>query len=121
MPAQAKPVGAMSSTPAGLDGLMEKVKLGRRPWLEPFCALALSAKVVPTCREAPGLGLMVIFAGKGEGPGGLLPPQAGKRSNNKKMATTIHTDGPKRNLPMYPLVASRLFPKGEPLNGMENC
>jgi hypothetical protein len=99
---------------------MEKVNVGRRAWLEPFCALAVSAKVVPTCREALGLGLIVIFAGNGEGPGGLLPPQAGKRSN-KNMVTTIHADEPKRNLPMHPLVASRLLPMGEPLNGMENC
>ena len=62
----------------------------------------------------------MIFAGKGEGPGGLLPPHAGM-SRNEKMAATSHADGPKRNLPMHPLVASRLLPVGEPLNGMENC
>src|SRR5580700_11071251 len=53
---------------------------------------------------------MVTFAGKGEDPAGLWPPQAGKsRSNNKGVATS-HAREPKRNLPMHPLVASRLIP-----------
>ncbi len=101
---------------------MAKVNDGLRPELELFVALVEISKVAPTCMEKLGLGLMVILAGKGEGPGGLLPPQAGRSSNDKKEMTTTHADGPKRNLPMHPLVASRfVFPMGEPLNGMENC
>jgi hypothetical protein len=53
-------------------------------------------------------GLRVIVAGKGDAPGGLLPPHAGK-NKNKEMAMTIHAKEPKRNLPMHPLVASRLI------------
>jgi hypothetical protein len=51
VPAQAKPLGAMSSTPAGLEGLIEKVTVGLRAELEPFSAVALSGTVVPNCME----------------------------------------------------------------------
>jgi hypothetical protein len=71
--------------------------------------------------EKLGLGLRETLAGKGETPGALWPPQAAKnRNKNKKMVVASHAHR-KRNLPMHPLVASRLFPMGEPLNGMENC
>lgn len=104
MPAQAKPLGAISRMP----GLLEtNVNAGERVPPVTLTALALKTKVVPTCREALVLGLRVIFTGKGEGPGGLLPPQAVK-NRNKKTATTAHTHAPKRKLPMHPLVASRL-------------
>jgi hypothetical protein len=76
-----------------------------------FCALAVNNKVAPTCREALRLGLRVIFAGNGEAPGGLLPPQAANNTT-KTMVTTAHTRAPKRELPMHPLVASRLKPIG---------
>ena len=89
MPAQAKPLGAMSSTPAGLEGLTLKVNVGLMPELASFSALAVSSVVVPNCMEKVGLGLRVIFAGKGEGPGGLWPAQAGK-SRNKEMMATRH-------------------------------
>jgi hypothetical protein len=98
----------MSSTPAGLEGLIEKVNVGLRPELEPFCAPALRANVVPNCMEKLGLGLRVILTGKGEGPGGFPPPQAGK-SRDKKIAANSHADEPKRNLPMHPLVAHGSF------------
>jgi hypothetical protein len=51
VPAQTKPLGAMSSTPAGLEGLMEKVNAVLRLEFEPFVAVALSSKVVPNCME----------------------------------------------------------------------
>jgi hypothetical protein len=76
-----------------------------------FCALALRSKVVPACREALGLGLKAIVTGKGEAPGGLLPPHAGK-NKNKEIVTATHAQGPKRNFPMHPLVASWLYPDG---------
>jgi hypothetical protein len=64
-------------------------------------------------------GLRVIFAGKGEDPGGVWPPHAGNNKNKQK-ATTTHAKDPKRKLPMHPLVASRLDPVANRLNGMEN-
>jgi hypothetical protein len=39
--------------------------------------------------EKVGLGLSVIFAGKGEGAEALWPPQAGK-SRNKEMVAISH-------------------------------
>jgi hypothetical protein len=60
--------------------------------------------------EALVPGLRLILTGKGEEPGGLWPPQAGKKQNNKEMVTTTHSDRPRRNLPMYPLVAVRVYP-----------
>jgi hypothetical protein len=33
-------------------------------------------------------GLRIIFAGKGETPGGLWPPQAGKNKNNEIVTMT---------------------------------
>jgi hypothetical protein len=51
VPAQANPLGAISSTPAGLFGVMENVNAGRMPVFELFCALAVNPKVVPTCKE----------------------------------------------------------------------
>jgi hypothetical protein len=74
-----------------------------------FCAAAVICMVAPTCMEKLGLGFRVILTGLDETPRGLLPPHAGK---NKEMATTTHNDRPKRNLPMHPLVASRLYPMG---------
>ncbi|MGB2604028.1 MAG: hypothetical protein WBC78_10555 [Candidatus Sulfotelmatobacter sp.] len=59
-------------------------------------------------------GFKVILKGNGEGPGGLCPPHAGK-NKDKKMVTIIEADRPNRNLPMHPLVASRLYPMGAPL------
>jgi len=120
VPAQAKPLGAMSSTPGGLEGLTAKVKVVLRAPLALFVAVAVNNIVVPACKERLGLGFSVILAGKGEGPGGLLPPHPGK-NRNKKIAAKGQADQPKRNLPMHPLVASSLFQMGEPLNGMENC
>jgi hypothetical protein len=59
-------------------------------------------------------GFSAIRNGLDDTPLGLLPPHAGKsnNSNHKEMATTSRTDRPKRNLPMHPLVASRLYPMG---------
>ena len=88
MPPQAAPLGAISRIP----GLLEtKVKAAEIVLFALFCALADSCKMAPICREALGLGLRLIFAGKGEAPGGLLPPHAGK-NKNKEMVTTIHAD-----------------------------
>jgi hypothetical protein len=56
--------------------------------LEPFCAFAVKAMVLPSCIEALVAGFKLIFAGKGEAPGGLLLPHAGK---NKKKATVTPT------------------------------
>ena len=56
---------------------------------EPFCALAVNTKVLPNCMEALVAGFRVIFAGKGEAPGGLLPPQAA-RNRKKKVVMPNH-------------------------------
>ncbi len=71
----------------------------------PFCAVAKNCKIVPAWMETLMLGLRLILTGKGFGPGGLWPPHAGNRQN-KEMTTTINADLPRRNLPMYPLVAA---------------
>ena len=56
---------------------------------EPFCALAVNTKVLPNCMEALVAGFRVIFAGKGEAPGGLFRRRlAGTRK--KKMVMPIH-------------------------------
>ncbi|MGA8620266.1 MAG: hypothetical protein WB660_17305 [Candidatus Sulfotelmatobacter sp.] len=65
------------------------------------------------------LGLSVMLTGKGDAPGGLWPPHAGKNKNNET-AKSINADEPKHNLPMHPLVASRLYRMGATLTGMEN-
>jgi hypothetical protein len=55
--------------------------------------------------EALVAGFSVILAGKGEAPGGLLPPHAGKNRNKETtMMTSDHRMQP--NLPMQPLAAS---------------
>jgi hypothetical protein len=41
----------MSSTPAGLEGLTEKVIVGLRAALDAFTAVAVSGTVVPNCME----------------------------------------------------------------------
>jgi hypothetical protein len=51
LPAQANPLGAISSTPAGLAGSMAKLNAGLRAWFVLFTALALSCTMVPTCME----------------------------------------------------------------------
>ncbi len=62
----------------------------------------------------------MILAAKGEDPGGLLPPHAGKNANEEIMAT-VHKHRPKRNLPMHPLVASWwLSEEANRFIGMEN-
>ena len=48
--------------------------------LAEFCALAVKSNVAPSCRDALVGGLSEIFAGKGEAPGGLLLPQAGRKA-----------------------------------------
>src|SRR5580658_9487957 len=73
----------------------------------------------PTCMEKLGLGDSVIFAGKGELPRGLLPPHADKKEN-RKTVTTKHATGPKRKLPMHPLVARRSYPAGELFEELDN-
>jgi hypothetical protein len=55
--------------------------------------------------EALVAGLSVILAGKGDAPGGLLPPHAGNNRNKERtMRTSDHRTQP--NLPMQPLAAS---------------
>jgi hypothetical protein len=71
------------------EGVAENVKAGVMAAFEPFTAVAKSCMEVPTCMEKLVLGVNVILAGKGEGPGGLLLPHAG-RNKNKEMATTAH-------------------------------
>ena len=68
VPAQAKPLGAISRIPALL---VAKVNVGEIAVPELFCALAVSSKVAPTCMEKVVLGFRVIFPGKGEVPAGL--------------------------------------------------
>ena len=61
----------------------------------PFTALALNNRVAPICREVLTEGFRVIFAGKGEAPGGLWPPQPGKNNKDDKdseIAMTTATD-----------------------------
>jgi hypothetical protein len=86
------------------------VNAGETLELEPFCALAVKAMVLPSGIEALVAGFKLIFAGKGEAPGGLLLPQAAK---NKKKVTVTPTDAHRtqRNLAMHPLAASRLPPR----------
>jgi hypothetical protein len=55
---------------------------------EAFTALAVNCRVAPICREVLMPGLRIIFAGKGETPGGLWPPQAGKNKNNEIVTMT---------------------------------
>src|SRR5271169_3996723 len=98
MPAQAAPLGATSRIPGLLE---EKVKAGLTFVLEPFWAVAVSWMTVPSCMEALTLGFRVIFAGKGEVPGGLWPPHAGK-NKNKEMETTTDDHWPNCNLLMHP-------------------
>ena len=68
VPAHAPPLGATSRIP----GLLEaKVKVGVIFAFVPFCAAAVSCRIEPTCMEKLEAGVRVIFAGKGEAPGGL--------------------------------------------------
>jgi hypothetical protein len=73
-----------------IPGLLEaKVNVGLMAELEPLVAVAEKSIAVPSCTEVLVLGVRVIFRGKGEAPGGLLPPHAGK-NRNKEIVTTTH-------------------------------
>jgi hypothetical protein len=54
--------------------------------------------------EAVVLGVNVILAGAVEVPGGLWPPQAGRR-RNKNTAKNMKVNRTRPNSPMHPLVA----------------
>jgi hypothetical protein len=83
LPAHAIPVGEISRIPGGLVGVRENVNVGEIFAFVPFCATAVNASVLPTCIEALTLGVSVIFAGNGDVPGGLCPPQEGSNSDMK--------------------------------------
>jgi hypothetical protein len=81
--------------------------------LVPFWALALKTMVAPNCMEALVGGVSVILAGKGLAPGGLLFPHAGRKKNSVSVtATNAHRT--ESNLPMHPLVATRLHTRAQP-------
>ncbi len=96
----------MSRIPGSLE---EKVNVVEMVEFALFCAVAKSWTVLPCCIEKLVLGFSVILAGKGDAGAGLLLPQA-QRNKKKKIAVNVQVNGPKRNLPMHPLVASRSYP-----------
>ncbi len=74
--------------------------------------------ILPCCNDALVAGDRVILAGKGDGPGGLLPPQAPRPHN--KGAIIMNADHLKQNLPMHPPRAAYEKTQHEQLVGVEN-
>ena len=103
MPPQAAPLGAMSTMLVLSEA---KVNTAAKVALALFCAVAVSCKVVPACMEKLVPGFSVIFAGKGEPPGGLCPPQAGSNNDEDKIANTAaQADRPKGSFPLHAVFA----------------
>jgi hypothetical protein len=80
---------------------------------EPLVALAVNTMVLPNCMDVLMLGFRVIFAGNGEAPAGLWPPQAGN-SKSINMVAAIAAACNEQNLPMHPLVARGRIRRAKP-------
>jgi hypothetical protein len=83
--------------------------------------VAVNSSVAPICSDVLTEGFRVIFAGKGEAPGGLCPPHAANKNN--EIVTKTHDHRLQRNLPMHPLVAAQDEAQASYLSGIgtENC